>query len=174
VGRGDQGAFRILLDRDLSAVVATARRILVVEAEAEDVAQDAMLRLWSGAAGLELGPYGIRPWLKRVAVNLAIDRVRARRREELTDAPPEVEVAAEQQAGLDAAHLSSRVNRALAALPERQRLAISLFHFEGMSQVEVGKALGVSDEAVESLLARARRALKASLKDDWNELLETS
>ena len=60
---------------------------------------------------------------------------------------------------------------ALARLPERQRAALQLFHFEGMSQVDVGRALGVSDEAVESLLARARRTLKADLKDEWIDLL---
>jgi RNA polymerase sigma-70 factor (ECF subfamily) len=50
-------------------------------------------------------------------------------------------------------------------------LALTLFHYEGMSQIEVGEAMGISDEAVESLLARARRALKASLKDEWRGLL---
>jgi RNA polymerase sigma-70 factor (ECF subfamily) len=63
------------------------------------------------------------------------------------------------------------VDGALKALPERQRLAITLFHYEGMSQIEVGSVLGISDEAVESLLARARRTLKAALKDDWQELM---
>jgi RNA polymerase sigma-70 factor (ECF subfamily) len=56
-------------------------------------------------------------------------------------------------------------------LPERQRLALTLFHYEGLSQIEVGKILGVSDEAVESLLGRARRALKAELKNEWQQLL---
>jgi RNA polymerase sigma-70 factor (ECF subfamily) len=63
------------------------------------------------------------------------------------------------------------VDAALKALPERQRLALTLFHYEGMSQIEVGEAMGISDEAVESLLARARRALKALLKDEWQGLL---
>jgi RNA polymerase sigma-70 factor (ECF subfamily) len=67
--------------------------------------------------------------------------------------------------------LGARVDAALKALPERQRLAITLFHYEGMSQIEVGGVLGISDEAVESLLARARRTLKAALKDDWQELM---
>jgi RNA polymerase sigma-70 factor (ECF subfamily) len=67
--------------------------------------------------------------------------------------------------------LGRRVDAALKGLPERQRLALTLFHYEGMSQVEVGAVMGISDEAVESLLARARRALKASLKDEWRGLL---
>ena len=60
---------------------------------------------------------------------------------------------------------------ALKALPERQRLALTLFHYEGMSQIEVGEVLGISDEAVESLLARARRSLKVSLKEEWRGLM---
>jgi RNA polymerase sigma-70 factor (ECF subfamily) len=63
------------------------------------------------------------------------------------------------------------VEQALGELPERQRLALVLFHYEGMSQVEVGAVLGVSDEAVESLLARARRALRGQLKEEWQSLL---
>ena len=57
------------------------------------------------------------------------------------------------------------------ALPDRQRMALTLFHYEGMSQIEVGKIMGISDEAVESLLARARRTLKAALRDELSELL---
>ena len=60
---------------------------------------------------------------------------------------------------------------AVKALPERQRLALTLFHYEGMSQIEVGGAMGISDEAVESLLARARRTLKVSLKEEWRGLM---
>lgn len=170
-GSGDATAFRSLLDRYLGAVVASARRILHDDAEAEDVAQEAMLRLWRSAATLQLGAGGVLPWLRRVATNLSIDRIRARRREFVTDEVPEQAVAATQQDGMDANDVATRVSRALAALPERQRQAIALFHYEGLSQVEVGRALGVSDEAVESLLARARRALKAALKDDWRNLV---
>jgi RNA polymerase sigma-70 factor (ECF subfamily) len=63
------------------------------------------------------------------------------------------------------------VEAALAALPERQRVALTLFHYEGLSQIEVGDMLGITDEAVESLLARARRSLKTALKDEWRQLL---
>jgi RNA polymerase sigma-70 factor, ECF subfamily len=66
------------------------------------------------------------------------------------------------------------VDAALQALPKRQRLAITLFHYEGMSQIEVGDVLGISHEAVESLLARARRALKAALMEEWRALIPES
>jgi RNA polymerase sigma-70 factor (ECF subfamily) len=168
---GDAAAFRTLVDRHVAGVVAVARRILADEAEAEDVAQDVMLRLWHAGAGLEIGEAGLKPWLRRVATNLAIDRFRSRRRTDLTDQVPETPEDPDQDRGLMEGELSERVEQALIKLPERQRRALSLFHFEGLSQTEVAAALGVSDEAVESLLARARRSLKATFKDEWRDLL---
>jgi RNA polymerase sigma-70 factor, ECF subfamily len=171
VARGDSSAFSVLVNTHLSACLGTARRMLGDAAEAEDVAQEAMLRLWRNAATLELGPGGLRPWLRRVVSNLSIDRIRSSRKTSVVAEVPEQPVAADQASRLESADLSRRVRTALAELPERQRQALMLFHFEGLSQIEVGQSLGVSDEAVESLLARARRALKVVLKDDWQQLL---
>jgi RNA polymerase sigma-70 factor, ECF subfamily len=167
-------AFRLLVDRHLAVALAIARRMLRDDAEAEDVAQEALLRLWRGASRIDLttlGGSGIKPWLRRVVSNLCIDRIRASRRTDVTDEVPEQIEPATQVVGLTDAELSARVDVALQRLPERQRLALTLFHYQGLSQVEVGEILGVSDEAVESLLARARRALKVDLKDDWRALL---
>jgi RNA polymerase sigma-70 factor (ECF subfamily) len=171
VAAGEAQAFRALVDRHLSTVLAIARRMLRDDAEAEDVAQETLLRLWRNAARLELGEGGVRPWLRRVAANLCIDRVRAQRNTSLGDALPEEVEPASQMTTLLERELGRRVDAALKGLPERQRLALALFHYEGMSQIEVGDVMGISDEAVESLLARARRALKASLKEEWQGLL---
>jgi len=171
VSAGEPQAFRALVDRHLPSVLAIGRRMLRDDAEAEDVAQETLLRLWRNAAGLELGEGGVRPWLRRVAANLCIDRVRARRNTTVTDAVPEEQEPPPQVRQLAERELGGRVDAALKALPERQRLALTLFHYEGMSQIEVGEVMSISDEAVESLLARARRTLKVSLKDEWRGLL---
>jgi RNA polymerase sigma-70 factor (ECF subfamily) len=109
-----------------------------------------------------------------VASNLCIDRVRARRNTLVVEQVPEESAPASQMRHLAERELGQRVDAALQALPERQRLALTLFHYEGMSQIEVGAVLGISDEAVESLLARARRTLKVALKAEWRGLMPES
>ena len=168
---GNEAAFRSLVDRHLPGVLALARRMLRNEAEAEDVAQEALLKLWRSRDALEVGLYGLKPWLRRVVSNLCIDKMRSSQRLTVTDDVPEQAEPAEQLAQLEAQDASRRVEGAIKVLPDRQRTALTLFHYEGLSQIEVGRLMGVSDEAVESLLARARRTLKEALRNEWRELL---
>jgi RNA polymerase sigma-70 factor (ECF subfamily) len=168
---GDAGAFRSLVDRHLSGVLAVARRMLRDDAEAEDVAQEALLRLWRSTDALEVGVQGVRPWLRRVVSNLCVDRMRSGRRLTVVEEVPDRAEPATQLSEMEARDVSHRVDAALKELPDRQRMALTLFHYEGLSQVEVGRIMGISDEAVESLLARARRNLKEALREEWRELL---
>lgn len=171
VAGGDAAAFAALMQRHLSAVLATARRIVRDETEAEDIAQEAFLRLWNMAQTLEPNSYGMRPWLSRVASNLAIDRLRKAKRLDVTDDVPEQLEEAGQLHALEAAEVSKRVEQALAGLPARQRIAVSLFHFDEMSQREVAALMELSEDALESLLARGRRRLRDFLREDWQDLL---
>ena len=169
---GSDVAFRALVTAHLRPLLAIGRRMLGETAEAEDMAQEALLRLWRGAGQIEIGPAGLRPWLNRVAANLCLDRLRARKTAPQTRAElPETGTPANQLHGLEEAELSARVDHALQQLPERQRLALVMFHYQGLSQGEAADALGVSHDALESLLARARRSLKAALANEWKALL---
>jgi RNA polymerase sigma-70 factor, ECF subfamily len=168
---GDVSAFRILTERHLASVTGIARRMLRDDAEAEDVAQEAFLRLWRAGTTLEIGAAGVKPWLRRVVSNLCIDRMRGRKRLTVVEELPEQVVAPRQESALEAQDMQRRVDQALKKLPERQRLALTLFHYEGLSQVEVGAEMGISDEAVESLLGRARRQVKADLQAEWKAML---
>ena len=170
-GAGDAAAFRVLVTRHLGVVVSIAQRFLRDRAEAEDVAQETMLRLWRLGEGIDVGVHGVRPWLRRVATNLAIDRLRASGRLDITDEVPDQYVPPSQYQGLREQEVAERMAEALSALPDRQRVALVLFHYEEMSQREVAAEMGVSEDALESLLARARRGLKAMLQDEWRELL---
>ena len=165
--QGDAASFRRLAARHLSPALAVARRLLRDDAEAEDVVQEAMLRLWRQGGGLEIGDAGVRPWLRRVVTNLAIDRMRSGARTDVVEEPPEQSDPPAQLEALEAGERTVRIDRALKRLPERQRQALVLFHYEGLSQAEVGTEMGISDEAVESLLARGRRALKSALAPQW-------
>ena len=89
LARGEAFAFRSVVDRYLSHLLGVARRMLCDDAEAEDVAQEALMRLWRNAGSLELGPGGLRPWLTRVTSNLCIDRIRASRNTSVVEEVPE-------------------------------------------------------------------------------------
>ncbi|MBP7243481.1 RNA polymerase sigma factor [Amaricoccus sp.] len=166
---GDAVAARTLVERHAPRLLAVARRMLGDAAEAEDVAQETMLRLWRGASAWRPGEAGVGTWLYRVASNLCLDRLRRRRPTgELSDDAPDDRPTA--VATLARADRAAALDAALALLPERQRLAIVLRHFEERGNPEIAAALGVSVEAVESLLARGRRALAARLAPRRGEL----
>jgi len=168
--RGDVDAARILTDRLLPRVYRHAARVLGDRTEAEDIAQEAMLRLWRAAPDWHLdGPARPRTWLYRVTANLAVDRLRRKGRavgldDDVASTAPSAE-AQLQDAGRMAA-----LDAALATLPERQRQAVVLRHIEGLGNAEIATILGIGVEAVESLTARGKRALAAALADQKEAL----
>ena len=165
VGEGDPAAVRALVARKLPRLLALAGRMLGDPAEAEDVAQEAFVRAWKQAPGWRPGGARFDTWLHRVALNLCYDRLR-RRREIPTDAPPErPDEGPAPDRGLLAAETGARVDAALADLPQRQREAIVLCHYQDLSNIEAASVMEISVEALESLLSRGRRALRQSLAD---------
>ncbi len=167
---GDSAAYKILVDRQVHHIYAVARRMLGDEAEAEDIVQEVFLRLWKNAGKFDPEKARLSTWLHRVTSNLCIDRLRGRRTEQL-DEKYEASYMGDQDTNLQNKALTKRLQEVMMGLPERQRLALVLFHFEGHSMKETGDILEISVEAVESLLARGRRTMKQKLKAEWTTLL---
>lgn len=167
---GDQSAARALTDRLLPLALRQAWRMLGDEQEAEDVAQEAMLRLWRQAAGWRTGEARVSTWLYRVTHNLCIDRIRRRRPgPPLEDVAEPADPALSVLARLADDERARALAAAIGALPDRQRRALVLRHFEELGNPEIAEALECSVEAVESLLARARRTLAKAMAEREEE-----
>lgn len=163
---GDPLAARTLAMRLLPRVLGYAARILSDRAEAEDVAQEAMLRLWRVAPDWRQGEAQVSTWLYRVVTNLCTDRLRGRGRRgamALDDAPEVMDDAPGAEAAMIEADRMTALQTALDVLPERQRQAVVLRHIEGLSNPEIATVMEIGVEAVESLTARGKRALAAIL-----------
>lgn len=163
---GDRAAARALTLRLTPRVLGYAARLLGDRGEAEDVAQEGLLRLWRIAPDWRSGEAQVTTWLFRVVTNLVTDRQRARMRRPATALDDAPEVA---DAGPDALSVMLERDRmaaldaALALLPDRQRQAVVLRHLEALPNPEIAAIMGIGVEAVESLTARGKRALAAML-----------
>jgi RNA polymerase sigma-70 factor (ECF subfamily) len=168
--KGDRNAFGAIVERHHGLVYRVAWRMTAGHADTEDIVQETFLKLWNSPAQVRHG-VALRAWLIRVATNLAIDRAR---RKPMTDIDAIPEPEDDEPDALDRVIGEGSVNEvdaAIAGLPDRQRLALVLVHFENMSNIEAARAMDVSVEAIESLLARARRSLKIALAGRWRDLL---
>ncbi len=177
VGARDPDAVRTLVARKLPRLLALATRLLGDRMEAEDVAQEVFVRTWKQAPHWQTGVARVDTWLHRVALNLCYDRLRGRKETSLEDLDLPEPVQQTQRDGLhagtgaddtpetrfDAASRQAQVRAALAQLPPRQREAMVLHYYQDMSNVDAAALMGVGVEALESLLARARRNLRTRL-----------
>lgn len=161
---GDPDAARALTIRLGPLALRVAMRMLGDAAEAEDVAQEAMLRLWRQAPDWRQGEAKVSTWLYRVTSNLCTDRLRRRRRGVALDEVAEPEDGRPGVvAGMIEADRARALEAALDSLPERQRQAVVLRHLEGLTNPEIAAVMEIGVEAVESLTARGKRALTALL-----------
>ena len=167
---GSHAAFAEIVTRHFQPVYRLVWRMTGGAADAEDIAQDAFVKLWKKPSQVREAA-ALKGWLMRVAANAVIDASRKPRLCALEDAPEVADPQAMPDAPLDRAEAARLVDGRLAALPERQRLALSLVYFEGMSNVDAAAVMEVSVDALESLLARARRSLKESLSGEWRDLI---
>jgi RNA polymerase sigma-70 factor (ECF subfamily) len=164
VAARDTAALKLLADRHAQLPWRIAYRMLADSAEAEDVAQEALLRLWQYADRWQAGGPGVAAWLTRVATNACLDRLR-RRRFTSDEAVPE---RADESALADEAIEEDEVRKAVAecieALPDRQRAAIVLTYYEERQNKMAAEILAMQLKAFESLLLRARAALRGCVE----------
>jgi len=165
IARSDSAAIREMVARKLPRLLALAARILGDRMEAEDVAQEAFLRTWRQAANWETGRARFDTWLYAVALNLCRDVLSRRRELYAAQLPETADLNSAPDRGLQDRDNTRTVDSAVAMLPERQRKAVVLRYYEQLSNIEAAAVMGISVEALESLLARARRNLRACLEN---------
>jgi len=159
---GDMKACRTLVDGHVNLMLGLAYQMLKDVSEAEDVAQEAFLRLWKQAPRWKADAK-LSVWLYRVVYNLCIDRLR-KKKEFSDDGIPERTRNATQLEDLHNGEVAKVLNQAVFSLPQRQRAAITLVHLQEETNIRAAEIMGVSVEALESLLARGKRSLKERLE----------
>lgn len=168
VARGDAAATRRLVERHGDRLMAVAWRMTGSREHAEDIVQEVFIRMMDAAGAWQPGKARFSTWLHRVAVNLCYDRLRkasARYEHAAGDDLPELtDEAPTADEEMEAGERGMAVREALDRLPERQKMAIILCHYEEMTNREAAEAMEISVEALESLLSRARRAMRADMK----------
>ncbi len=169
---GEEQAARALTRRLAPRAHAVALRVLGDRAEAEDVTQEAMMRLWRMAPDWQPGTAQVSTWLYRVTMNLCLDlrRRRAGRFARLEDVPEPADPGLGVVERMQQSHRVDALQAALMTLPERQRQAVVLRHLEGLSNPQIADILEISTEAVESLTARGKRTLSRELAGRREEL----
>ena len=167
---GDPTAARKLIAALAPRAMGQAQRMLADRAEAEDVVQEALVRLWRLAPDWVVGGAKVSTWLYRVVANLCTDRLRQRRGVDLAEIPEPVDPALSADERLWRGARHQALVQALAALPERQAQAVALRHLEGLANPEIASILGLSVEAVESLTSRGKRNLAQILAGQKAEL----
>ncbi|MBT3428146.1 MAG: sigma-70 family RNA polymerase sigma factor [Gammaproteobacteria bacterium] len=173
VTQGNENAFQRLLHLHVDTINRFARRMIANSHEADDITQEAMLRLWQQAGKFDPQRSKLTTWLHRITRNLCIDHLRRNARfTRLDDSDNPITAISTSNAQtpspeteLESLDIKNRVQSALFDLPERQRSALVLSYYQQLSNMAVAEILDTSLSATESLLARARRNLKTKLEE---------
>jgi RNA polymerase sigma-70 factor, ECF subfamily len=164
VAQGDRAALAQIIGEHQKRVWAVAYRFTQRREDADDISQEAFIRLWNAAGRWEPAAR-LSTWLYRVVTNLCLDFRRKQAHAPMALAQGTAEPAAPEAAPLETEETIARVQRTVAELPERQRMAVILHRYEGMSYREISRATGWGEAAIESLLSRAYATLRQQLVD---------
>lgn len=164
VATGDEAAFRTLAERHLGRIRRLARKMLASQADADDVAQETLVRIWSHAARWQPERARLTTWIYTMTYRLCVDRLRIRpampldHAMDIEDPAPSALETIAREADL------RRLARALQTLPPRQRAALTLFYYEELGGPDAAAVLGVSLRAFWSLLHRARESVQKQVQ----------
>jgi RNA polymerase sigma-70 factor (ECF subfamily) len=163
---GDESAYQLLLEKHLPSLSNYVMRMMANTAEADDIIQETFIRLWTRGNKFNPETAKLTTWLHNIAHNLCIDHFRKNSR--LVDDSVEQPIAVAPGPGEDLAQqgLAENIQQAMMSLPERQRSAIIMCHYQGLSNKDAAVVLNVSVDALESLMARGRKKLRTLLESD--------
>lgn len=163
---GDAAAFARLVDRHRDRAYGLALRIVRSAADAEEVAQDAFVRVWRALPGFR-GESTFGTWLYRIVARRAFDRLAILRGRGRREAPEAAGLGAEAAMAGESSddrvareRRTRRLERMIAGLPEAQREAVVLYYYEGCSVEQVATRLGMNENTVKTHLSRARSGLR--------------
>lgn len=162
IAAGNQKAFEELIHRYQRAVINFAFRFIGNREDAKDIAQDTFIRFFQAANRYEPSAQ-FKTYLFRITTNLCID-FKQKKKPEYTDELPEVPFSSTPFKELHQKEISEAIAKAVQSLPENQRIALLLHHFEGMKYAEISEIMNTTVSAVESLLVRAKKTLRKKLK----------
>jgi RNA polymerase sigma-70 factor (ECF subfamily) len=169
IADGDRRAFAVLMDRHLDRAFSLARRVLNNKSDAEDVVQDAFLKVWQKAGQWQPGRAQFSTWLYRVVVNRCLDLKRKPVNASIDNVAEQSDDRPDAYEDIAARQRQAKIAAAVADLPERQRTAIALSYTAGLSNAEAAASMEISVKAFESLLVRAKRELRGRLAGDGEE-----
>ncbi len=160
---GDEEAYRILLDHHLPSLSRYVTRMMGNSTDAEDIVQETFIRLWTQGSRYDSSAARLSTWLHNIAHNLCIDHFRKHGRMVLEEHPDDFSDEDEPTDHLVETQRTMHIGQCLMQLAERQRSAIIMCHYQGMSNRDAAAILDVSVDALESLMARGRRKLRKLL-----------
>jgi len=165
----DQAAFTELVHRHLQCLIKFSARYTLNISFSEDIVQESFLRVWDSANNWSEKKGTVKSWLYKIVYNLSIDFLRKQKLQQAHQeglANSDLTVVRSPEESLLGSEKKEQFSQALSSLPERQRTALTLFLFNGLSGVEVAAVLELTIDASDSLLARARRNLRKFIQEE--------
>jgi len=176
IAEGDRTAYKMLVDRHLRSYLAFTTRVIGDRMEAEDIMQEAFIRVWKNASKWDQDrKTRFTTWFYRIVMNLCIDVKRRRKRRPVSELEEAYDISSDDplpDARLSEKQMAAKISEALEELPERQKMVMTLCYLQGLGNKEAAEILDISTGAIESLLVRGRKKMAELLKAEKQEFLK--